>query len=73
MSLTTPDTIRTLQRKLYAKTKWWIASRWAAASRPSSIWGAIFIGLKFRHSRLLPAGISAVASDDHNADGIPQR
>ena len=29
--------------------------------------------LKFRHSRLLPAGISAVASDDHNADGIPQR
>ena len=32
-----------------------------------------FIYLKFRHSRLLPAGISAVASDDHNADGIPQR
>ncbi len=28
---------------------------------------------EFRHSRLLPAGISAVASDDHNADGIPQR
>ncbi|MBK8115937.1 MAG: hypothetical protein IPK44_16310 [Candidatus Accumulibacter sp.] len=29
-------------------------------------------GLKFRHpSPILPAGISAVASDDHNADGIP--
>ena len=40
----------------------------------SAIKSAVFIiYLKFRHSRLLPAGISAVASDDHNADGIPQR
>ena len=35
--------------------------------------GVYLMSLKFRHSRLLPAGISAVASDDHNADGIPQR
>ncbi len=40
---------------------------------PFCIVGQFLPNLKFRHTRVRPAGISVEASDDQHDDGIPQR